>query len=226
MITCVANGTVPHGAGQSHDLLSRTNMASFGRAPMRDDEVRVLAIAAGSPCNRGQSVLVTTNPTPIEMLFGQVRTHYAHVQKSMRTVPALIAPGVFQKWYLVEPLDTPFGDEDVAVGQAFLQAEIGANRLALRNEVGFTVQHRCAAVDIFYVCSWRDNNELWETIYHKPHGEGFSVLPRETKTATFCVWVIPAVAHEQRVWLDFLRSDRGPLARDAYCRDQAIGLVG
>jgi hypothetical protein len=81
-------------------------------------------------------------------------------------------------------------------------------------------------MDIFYVCSWRDNNELWETIYYKPRDGTYSVAPRETKTATYCVWVIPAGAHEQRAWLDFLRSNRTATARAAYVRDQLSGPVG
>lgn len=159
-------------------------------------------------------------------LFGEVDPAYVHVPKWMQPAPALAAPGVLQKWYLVYPPERPFGDADVALAQTFLLAEVDAGRLALRNEIGFTVQHRCNGVDIFYVCSWRDNNELWETIYHKPHNETFRVAPRETKTGTYCVWVIPAVAHEQKAWLAYLRSKRDAAARAAYGGDQASGPVG
>lgn len=192
-----------------------------------DDLLRRLGHTHVLPDGTNMSVVMKKSVTPPTAdLFDQVAAGYTHVQKLMRPAPALIAPAVYQKWYLVHPHDSPFRDEDVAVAQAFLKSEIDGERLALRHEVGFTVQHRCAAIDIFYVCSWRDNNELWETLYYKPHGGTFSVAPRDTKTATYCVWVIPAVAHEQRAWLEFLRSDRGAAARDAYCRDQASGRVG
>jgi hypothetical protein len=159
-------------------------------------------------------------------LFGQVAPAYAHVPKHMRPARPLVAPGIYQKWYLVHPPERPFPDAEVAQAQSFLLGEVEAGRLALRNEVGFTVQHRCAQVDIFYVCSWRENNELWETIYVRPHGGMFQLAPRESKTGTYCVWVIPAVTHEQGAWLAYLRSKRDADARRAYCLDQASGSVG
>jgi hypothetical protein len=158
--------------------------------------------------------------------FGQVNADYVHVPKMMQSAPPLSAPGLFQKWYLVHPHDKPFDVQDVAAAQAFLMSEVEAGQLELYNEIGFTVQHRCNGIDIFYVCSWRENNELWETIYYKPHGGAFQVAPRGTKTATYCVWVIPAVAHEQGAWLAYLRSDRTAADRVRYCTDQASGPVG
>ncbi len=162
---------------------------------------------------------------PIQMstagLFEQIAVDYRHGQKVMRPAAALVAPGVYQKWYVVHPPARAFSDAEIAEAQAFLLSEIDAGRLALRNEVGFTVQHRCGSVDIFYVCSWRDNNELWETIYHRPHGGHYRLAPRESKTGTYCVWVIPAVTHEQKAWVTYLNSARDEAARLAYCQDQA-----
>lgn len=165
--------------------------------------------------------------TPDANLFEQVGSDYAHVRKVMRPAPPLVAPDVYQKWYLVHPPERPFSDAEVKAAQSFLRREIDAGRLALRNEVGFTVQHRCSAMDIFYVCSWRGNNELWETLYHLPPGSlDYQLVPRDTKTGTYCVWVIPAVTHEQRAWLTYLNSSRDAAARLAYCQDQASGDVG
>ena len=110
--------------------------------------------------------------------------------------------------------------------QSFLLSEIDSGRLRLHNEVGFTVQHRCARVDIFYVCSWRDNNELWETLYTLPVGGTYQLAERDNTTGTYCVWVIPAVTHEQQAWLTYLRSPRDNAARRRYCEDQASGDVG
>lgn len=159
-------------------------------------------------------------------LFEQVATQYRHIRKRMQPRAPLVAPGVFQKWYVVHPPERPFADSEVAEAQRFILGEVESGRLALKNEVGFTVQHRCGQVDIFYVCSWRDNNELWETIYHRPHGGTFQLAPRESKTGTYCVWVIPAVTHEQNAWVAYLNSVRDDAARAAYCRDQFEGLVG
>jgi hypothetical protein len=126
----------------------------------------------------------------------------------------------------VHPPDRPFAEAEVSAAQDFVLSEAKSGRLALHNEIGFTVQHRCASVDIFYVCSWRENNELWETLYWLPSGGVFQPVPRESKTATYCVWVIPAVAHEQQAWLKYLRSSRDDAARRAYCIDHFAGEVG
>ena len=170
---------------------------------------------------------MTARPvSPSAALFGHVAGDYVHVTKVMQPASPLIATDVLQKWYLVHPPERPFSTADVQAAQAFLLGEIESGRLALRNEVGFTVQHRCADVDIFYVCSWRGNNELWETLYVLPTGGDFSLVRRESKTGTYCVWVIPAVTHEQRAWLTYLRSRRDAAARLAYCQDQTSGIVG
>ena len=159
-------------------------------------------------------------------MFGQVSRDYVHGRKVMRPAAALVAPGVYQKWYVVHPSARPFSTAEIADAQAFLLSEVEGGRLALRDEVGFTVQHRCGGVDIFYVCSWRNDNELWETIYTLPNGGRYELAPRESKTATYCVWVIPAVTHEQKAWVAFLNSKRDQAAQDAYCRDQFEGEVG
>jgi hypothetical protein len=163
---------------------------------------------------------------PTAELFHEVADNYVHVRKQMRAARPLIAQGVFLKWYLVNPPDRPFAETEVQAAQSFLLSEIESGRLRLRNEVGFTVQHRCANVDIFYVCSWRDNNELWETIYTLPAGGTFRLAQRDNTTGTYCVWVIPAVMHEQQAWLTYLRSSRDGAARRRYCEDQASGEVG
>lgn len=159
-------------------------------------------------------------------LFNEVADDYVHVRKEMRAAAPLVAPGIFSKWYLVYPPDRPFTASEVQAAQSFLLSEVESGRLRVRNEIGFTVQHRCAEVDIFYVCSWRENNELWETLYTLPTGGTYRLAQRDNTTGTYCVWVIPAVTHEQRAWLTYLRSSRDGAARRRYCDDQATGEVG
>lgn len=163
---------------------------------------------------------------PTAALFHEVADDYNHVRKEMRVAPPLMAPGIFSKWYLINPPDRPFIESEVQAAQSFLLSEIDSGRLRLHNEVGFPVQHRCAKVDIFYVCSWRDNNELWETLYTLPVGGTYQLTERNNTTGTYCVWVIPAVTHEQQAWLTYLRSPRDDAARRRYCEDQASGEVG
>ena len=108
-------------------------------------------------------------------LFQQVAVNYAHNPKFVRPASALSSPGVYLKWYLIQPEARPISDADCSAAQAFVQAEILQNRLALKQQIGFVVQHRCTGVDILYVCSWRNDNEVWETLYHQSIGQRFSI---------------------------------------------------
>lgn len=106
---------------------------------------------------------------------------------------------MYLKWYSLAVPERAHTDAEIAAAQAFLLGEIAAGTLALAHEVGFVVQHRIATMDVFYVCSWNGNNELWETHYFHPLDSGrFEVGRHGTKFPTFCVWVFAIVHHETR----------------------------
>ena len=91
------------------------------------------------------------------------------------------------------------------------------------------ILHRCGESFYFLlVCTWRNDNEVWETVWAKdgepmpPSGRGRSTGAHRP---TFCVWELGAVWHEQQAWSRFLRSPRGRGARDAYLRDTFEGEV-
>jgi hypothetical protein len=161
-------------------------------------------------------------------LFEQVSPRYTHASKIAQPAAAVTTSTMYLKWYLVYPEVRTFDGNEVRNVQAFVVEEVGQGRLALHNEVGFVVQHRATAGDILYVCSWRENNELWETICFKSLevGSVFEVVNRDTKTGTFCVWVIPIVAHEQQAWVQYLRSAQDEAAKLAYFQNQLRGVVG
>lgn len=160
-------------------------------------------------------------------LFQQVSANYQHSDKQVQAGPPLSGDSIFLKWYLLHPPARPFTDEEVQQAQAFIQQEIERGQLALKHQIGFVVQHRCGSVDIFYVCSWRNDNEVWETLYTKAIAPNsvFQPVQRDLTTGTFCVWVIPIVAHEQQAWRRFLMSTRDDAAQLTYMRDQLVGLV-
>ena len=84
------------------------------------------------------------------------------------------------------------------------------------------ILHRCGESFYFLLVStWRNDNELWETVWAKDgDASGFHPWPLEgTHRPTFCVWELGAVWHEQQAWSRFLRSDRSPEAEEAYLRD-------
>lgn len=160
-------------------------------------------------------------------MFSQVAPDYRHTQKSIRSGPALVTADVYLKWHLIYPEHLPIPDEQVLEAQTLLREEISTGRLDLKDEVGFVVQHRTAGFLILYVCTWRGNNEVWETLYHKrvDADTGYEILQRENTSPTFCVWVLSAVTHEQKAWSRYLLSERDQPAREAYLSDHLTGRV-
>jgi hypothetical protein len=174
--------------------------------------------------------MTTQALTPLTEKFAQVEATYSHYPKWVQPASALITPQVFLKWYLIYPESLPITAEQIAEAQTCLREGLSAGRLALSNEVGFVVQHRCAEVLILYVCTWRGNNEVWETLYHKPITPNnwdppYAMHERENTSGTFCVWVLPAVLHEQKAWVRYLQSPRDEAAQQAYIGDQLTGVV-
>ena len=170
---------------------------------------------------------MSSTPTHFDRNFAQVSPDYQHDPKWMQPRPALATAEVYLKWYLVYPQALPITNEQVAEAQAFLLDEMKAERLQLKHEVGFVVLHRCPEFLIIYACTWRGNNEVWETLYHKNlvAGAHFKGLERENTSPTFCVWVLPAVWHEQQAWCRYLLSPRDHADKAAYLGDQFTGLV-
>jgi hypothetical protein len=63
------------------------------------------------------------------------------------------------------------------------------------------ILHRVGGAYLLIVSTWRNDNELWETVYFKDSGE-FELTPfPETAEATYCVWEMGAVLHEQQAWI-------------------------
>lgn len=154
--------------------------------------------------------------------FKQVEMGYRHYPKRVQPAPALQTPEVYLKWYRIYPEALPISEEERLEAQNYLREELALGRLELSNEVGFAVQHRTPEWLILYVCTWRGNNEVWETLYHNrlASGEGYKPFQRANTSPTFCVWVLAAVAHEQKAWSRFLGSARDPSAQENYLHDQ------
>jgi hypothetical protein len=104
-----------------------------------------------------------------------------------------------------------------------------SGELELSGDLGFAILHRCG--DSFYfllVSTWRNDNELWQTVWAKP-GPGdpeFAPWPLEgSHRPTFSVWELGAVCHEQRAWSRYLCSPRDASARQEYLLDSFDGEV-
>jgi hypothetical protein len=78
------------------------------------------------------------------------------------------------------------------------------------------------------VCTWRNENELWETAWAKTGEAGGSFHSwsvTDEHRPTFCVWELGVVCHEQQAWTRYLRSARDEPARLRYLQDGHSGVV-
>ncbi len=76
--------------------------------------------------------------------------------------------------------------------------------------------------------AWRNDNELWETVWAKNGDEDATFRPwpiEGSHRPTFCVWELGAVCHERLAWTRYLCSRRDASARRAYLLDTYEGAV-
>jgi len=158
-----------------------------------------------------------------------VSDEYRHVEKIACPEPSLALDETVLKWYDIAPDDAPVPLAVRALARRSLRDAWRTGMLGDLGELGFVVLHRCGESFYFLlVCTWRNENELWETVWAKD-GDGdifFRPWPIEgVHRPTFCVWELGAVSHERQAWSRFLCSPRDMTARHAYLRDTYDGLV-
>ena len=147
---------------------------------------------------------------------------YRHVSKQVASGEPIETAGAMLKWYGLHPAGRPVPDEIGRLARAYL----GRAPLAARG-LGFVVLHRCGEGFYFLlVATWRNSNELWETVFYKD-GEAmtdFAPFPRdESHKPTYCVWELVPVWHEQQAWTRFLRSARDEAAARLWLDDRFAG---
>ncbi|WP_424217302.1 hypothetical protein ACN20G_35045 (plasmid) [Streptomyces sp. BI20] len=129
----------------------------------------------------------------------------------------LSVPGAELKWYDLYPQDAPPDAAAVGGAREFVRAR--AEGLGFEDELGFVILHRVGGAHLLLVSTWRGENECWKTVY-VDDGTGFVLLPHgEPHIATFCVWELGAVLHEQQAWTRFLESRRTEVDAVAYLDD-------
>ena len=150
---------------------------------------------------------------------------YHHVTRRIEPGPPLTLPDAYLKWYAIHPHDLTIDPAADTLARAFLADEAAAGRLAISGDLGFVIHHRCGErLHLLLVCTWRVNNEMWETIYAR-EDDTFALMPQTTHRAAFCVWEFGAIAHEHRAWTAFLRSDRDAAAKRAYAETQVTATL-
>ena len=157
-----------------------------------------------------------------------VQAGYQHLTKAIAPAPGIELGGSVLKWYDIAPADEPVPGPIRALARGSLRGAADSGPIALDDDLGFVILHRCGESFYFLLVStWRNDNELWETVWAKDgDASGFHPWPLEGKhRPTFCVWELGAVWHEQQAWSRFLRSPRRTAAREAYLHDTFEGEV-
>jgi hypothetical protein len=158
-----------------------------------------------------------------------VSPDYEHISKLVRPEARLTLGDAFLKWYEIAPADAPVPLAVRALARRNLRDGAKAGELALFDDLGFVILHRCGESFYFLLlATWRNDNELWETVWAKESDEAIKFRPwpiHGTHRPTFCVWELGAVWHEQQAWSRYLRTPRDEAAKQAYLRDSIEGEV-
>jgi hypothetical protein len=160
---------------------------------------------------------------------GEVEPAYQHIEKLVRPEPRLTLYDAVLKWYDIAPEETPVPLAVRALARRYLRDASKAGALGLGDGLGFVILHRCGESFYFLLVStWRNDNELWETVWAK-NGDsdvGFRPWPIDsTHRPTFCVWELAAVCHERQAWTDYLCSPRGERDKEIYLRSSFAGTA-
>lgn len=135
--------------------------------------------------------------------FSVVDPAYRHVEKAAFPLPRADNAVDRLKWYAVREL-TQEGATSV-----LREAQKKVAHLVAAEDVGFVMVHFCGPDFVYLiVCRWRQNNELWETVFGKAGNAPFEPVHGGDTRATFCVWELGVVGAERAAWATFLRSKR------------------
>jgi hypothetical protein len=152
--------------------------------------------------------------------LGVVHPDYEHISKRVHPGPSIALADAVLKWYDLAPPDKPVSSEIRALAHTALRDASASGALGLDGDLGFVILHRCGESFYFLLVStWRNDNELWETVWAKDGDDEPAFRPwvvEGTHRPTFCVWELAAVCFEQRAWSRFLRSPRDEAAKQAY----------
>jgi hypothetical protein len=146
-----------------------------------------------------------------------VSSTYRHVEKT--AYPTGVAGTM--KWYDLREegrgIPSPVRDD----ARARVDALVGPD------DIGFVILHACGAdVTLLLVNRWRNDNELWETVYAQRGDDPFAPVGDADPTrATFCVWELGIVESERLAWADLLRGDHDQAALDGYLAATFSGVV-
>lgn len=158
--------------------------------------------------------------------LGNVPQEYRHGQKMTTPGADVSLPNAYLKWYNTYRPEEKISEQEVEESRAFLQDEVAQGRFNIDDQLGFVVLHRCDKVYFLIICTWRNVNELWDTVYVKDltPGSEYKPVAIEGHKPTFCVWELAPICHEQQAWSRYLFSSRDEQAKYTYLNDRFSGL--
>lgn len=110
------------------------------------------------------------------------------------------------KWYDLAEDPTNVSTQDI--NHARLCIENAQEKFQDIEDLGFVIMHRCGENYLLLVCTWRSENELWESVYYNGSGK-FEIWDRnKNHLPTYCVWEMGIVYHESQAWKKYLGTTR------------------
>lgn len=164
-----------------------------------------------------------TSNIAIKTVIESLTAGYKHYDKFVEPAENIELHGVKLKWYNLAKPGEPVLPEIGDLALSFLEKESTAGNLKDFGKLGFVILHRCGE-DFYFllVNSWRNGNELWESVYAKDGAAQGDFQPftfQNHHRGTFCVWELAAVWHEQKAWKRYLLSAQDDEARANYLSD-------
>lgn len=157
-----------------------------------------------------------------------VHPGYEHMTKRITPQAPLALADVYLKWYALCREDQTIGTQFDGEARDLIRVETASGRLPISGSLGFVIHHLSGDhIHLLLVFTWRDNNEMWETIYFKDarEAEPFLPMPQEIHRGVMCVWEFGAVAHEHLAWTRYLRSSRDQAAKREYTQSYFTGTI-
>ncbi|ASK30308.1 hypothetical protein CEY12_09370 [Chryseobacterium sp. T16E-39] len=127
------------------------------------------------------------------------------------------------KWYnLADNLEN-ISPKDIMDAKASI--ENAEEKFQDMDDLGFVILHRCGENYLLLVCTWRSENELWESVYYDGSGK-FEIWDRnKTHLPTYCVWEMGIVYYESQAWKKYLGSLREEGNKEDYLQSFFEGEV-
>ena len=175
-----------------------------------------------------QEIISSEKITNLIELGNVVPGAYKYFKKIITPGIPLILPGSCLKWYDLYPPDEEIKQIQVLEARSFVESEVKSGRLKFEAELGFVILHKAGDYLLLLVTTWRNTNEMWESVYLKKATitESYTpVISKNDHRATYCVWELGAVWHERNAWIRFIASGRENKAKLSYLNDVFIGEV-